>query len=58
MVWNNYRKLTMPFDVFATAHYGGNDFKDKYSLFFAEALVDWAEWERGRPRFTHWHLDL
>ena len=39
MVWDNYWKLMMLLDVLATAHYGGNDFKDKYSLFFAEALV-------------------
>lgn len=43
MVWDNYRKVMVPFDVLATAHYGGNDFKGKYSLFFAEALVDCPE---------------
>lgn len=58
MVWDNYRKLMMLFDVLAAAHCGGNDFKDKYSLFFAEALVDCTKWERGRPSFTHWCLDL
>lgn len=29
MVWDNYRKLMMLFDVLAAAHCGGNDFKDK-----------------------------
>lgn len=30
----------IPFDVFATAHYEGNYFKDKHSSIFAEALVE------------------
>lgn len=37
-VWDNYQKLMMPFHIFVTTHYGGNYFKDKYSLFFAETL--------------------
>lgn len=56
MVWDKYRKLMMPFDVFTTAHYEGNYFKDKCRLFFTEALMDCTE--RGRPSFTHWCLDL
>lgn len=37
----------MLFHVFVTTHYGGNYFKDKYSLFFAEALWWIAPSEKG-----------
>lgn len=47
IVWDNYQKLMMPFHVFVTTHYGGNHFKDKYSLFFAEALWWIAPSEKG-----------
>lgn len=43
IVWDTCWKLMMPFDVLA--HYRGNYFKDKYSLFFAEALMACTERE-------------